>query len=246
MDGPFESKHSLSAIVTYVVRPRLAVHIGTAWARMYAASGGSPVGLADVHAGRHDTTLGVTYRLNGVRPPGLPTAAVRLTGTLPGPYDAGYTNSLGDGAGNLEVAFVLESFGSAIGWSVEAGYRRRTDSIVNPAGVGVSTRHHDRVDVPPDVFASLGVYWRLASPLQVGVEYVGVDGARGLDIGAPDWRADRWPALHEDVHLVGVRVDLSLGDRTGLAFTGGRVVSGRNTPAYTVYGSALSVAFGPF
>ena len=137
VDGPFESKHSLSAIVTYVVRPRLAVHIGTAWARMYAASGGSPVGLADVHAGRHDTTLGVTYRLNGVRPPGLPTAAVRLTGTLPGPYDAGYTNSLGDGAGNLEVAFVLESFGSAIGWSAEAGYRRRTDSIVNPAGVGV-------------------------------------------------------------------------------------------------------------
>ena len=57
---------------------RLALHVGTGWAQFFAASGGSPSGARDRHDGRQDTTLGVTWRLNGQTPLEGPTAAVKI------------------------------------------------------------------------------------------------------------------------------------------------------------------------
>ena len=62
----------------------------------------------------------------------------------------------------------------------------------------------------------------------------------GLDIGLPGWRPDRWPVLHEDIHLVSVRADVGIGRRRALTLRAGRVIAGRNTLAYAAYSAAFT------
>ena len=102
VDGPLERKTTISVDTTVNATSKLAIHVGTGWGAFYAASGGSPTGLRDSHHGRQDTTLGLTWRMDGRTPGRGPTGAVKIGGRLPGPYDAGYTNSLGDGATELQ------------------------------------------------------------------------------------------------------------------------------------------------
>ena len=240
VDGPFERKNTLSWSATYVVAPDLALHAGGAWARMFAAAGGSPTGGPEVHQGRQDTVLGLTWRVRDPDPGAGPTLAVRVGGTIPGPYDAGYTNSLGDGVTDLAVAAIAEDFTGRVGWTGEVGYRHRSSSIVNPAGIGRPTPHYDRVDVPSELFVAGGVYAALHPRFGLGAEYAAVNGRSGLDIGLPGWRPDRWPALHEDIHLVGLRADVGIGPRRALTLRAGRVIAGRNTPAYAAYSAAFT------
>ena len=234
--GPLERKTSVGIDTTVNASEKLAVHVGTGWGAFYAASGGSPTGLRDSHHGRQNTTLGLTWRLNGTTPGRGPTGAVKIGGRVPGPYDAGYTNSLGDGATELQGSAVLERFESRFGWTAELGYRRRTHAFVNPAGIGEATPHHTRVDVPNETFALLGGYGRIDERVTTGAEYSAVDAHGGLDIGRHDWRPDPWPALHEDIHRLGVTVRIKAG-RLGVfgAAAAKVVVGGRNTPAYSAY-----------
>ena len=244
VDGPFERKRGMSWNATFAVADRLALHVGSGWAEFFAASGGSPHGIRDRHDGRQDTTLGLTWRLSGQTPTDGPAAALKIGGRVPGPYDPGYTNSLGDGATELEGSVVLESFENRLGWSTEFGYRNRTHAIVNPAGIGEPTDHHETVDVPNETFASIGAYGKLHEQLQIGVEYSTVNGQRGLDIGLEGWRPDRWPALHEDVHMIAVTVHLDAERFGGFALSAGKVTGGRNTPAYGVYTLSWTRGFG--
>ena len=244
VDGPYESKQSLDWQLTYTASRNMALHVGSSWGRFFAASGGSPTGNAETHHGRQDTTLGLTWRLRGETPYGGPNAAVRISGRIPGPYDAGYTNSLGDGATELQGSVVLENFNRRIGWTTELGYRHRTHAIVNPLGIGEPTPHYDKVDVPRDTFGFAGLYAGITNHLQIGAEYSGTNGRRGLDIDAPDWRPDRWPALHEDLHVMNARLDIRIKRVGTVTTTFGKVFRGRNTPAYTIYGVSWSRAFG--
>ena len=243
VDGPFERKNALNWSATYMVAPDLALHAGGAWARMFAAGGGSPTGGPEAHQGRQDAVLGLAWRVRDPDPGAGPTLAVRVGGTVPGPYDAGYTNSLGDGVADLEVAGIAEDFRGRVGWTGEAGYRHRGSSRVNPAGIGRPTQHYDRVDVPSELFVAGGVYAALHPGFRLGVEYAGVNGRSGFDIGLPGWRRDRWPGLREDIHLVGLRADVGIGPRRSLALHAGRVIAGRNTPAYAAYSAAFTFGF---
>lgn len=101
VDGPYESKHALTWDTTFAASRNMALHVGTGWSQFFAASGGSPSGKPETHRGRQDTTLGLTWRIRGETPYSGPKAAIRIAGRIPGPYDAGYTNSLGDGATEL-------------------------------------------------------------------------------------------------------------------------------------------------
>ena len=244
VDGPFERKTTISWNTTLAVADRLALHVGTGWAEFFAASGGSPTGARDRHDGRQDTTLGLTWRLTGRTPPDGPTAAVKIGGRIPGPYDPGYTNSLGDGATELQGSLVFENFENRLRWSTEFGYRNRTHAVVNPAGIGEATEHHEKVDVPNETFAFAGAYGQLHQQAQIGVEYTTVNGRRGLDIDLEGWRPDRWPALHEDVHVIAVTLHLDAEGFGGFALSAGKVTGGRNTPAYSVYTLSWTRRFG--
>ena len=169
---------------------------------------------------------------------------MKIGGRIPGPYDPGHTNSLGDGATELEGSVVLENFENRLRWSTEFGYRNRTHAIVNPAGIGEPTDHYEKVDVPNETFAFAGAYGQLYEQLQIGVEYSTVNGQRGLDIGLEGWRPDRWPALHEDLHVIAVTLHLDAERFGGFALSAGKVTGGRNTPAYSVYTLSWTRGFG--
>ena len=235
VDGPLERKTTISVDTTVNATAKLAIHVGTGWGAFYAAAGGSPTGLHDSHHGRQDTTLGLTWRMDGRTPGHGPTGSVKIGGRLPGPYDAGYTNSLGDGAPELQGSVAVESFESRIAWITEIGYRRRTHAFVNPAGINEPTTHHVKVDVPNETFAFVGTYGRINDRVSVEVEYSAVNAHDGLDIGLDGWRADRWPGLHEDIHSLGVRLRIEAGRLGVLGAGAAKVVSGRNTPAYLAY-----------
>ena len=242
VDGAFEREAGLSWNATFAVADALALNVGTGWAEFFAASGGSPSGERDVHNGRKDSTLGLTWRVPGRRA-GL-AAAVKIGGRIPGRYDSGYTNSLGDGAGDLQGSLVLENFESRLRWSTEFGYRHRMSSLVNPAGIGEPTDHYDKVDVPNETFFFAGAYGQLNGRLQIGVEYSTVNGHHGLDIGGEGWRSDRWPALHQDVHALGLTLHLDANRFGGFALAAGKVIGGRNTPAYGMYTLTWTRGFG--
>ena len=222
----------------------VALHLGTGWAEFFASAGGSPSGARETHDGRGDTTLGVTWRLHGQTSMEGPSAAVKIGGRIPGPYEPGYTNSLGDGATELQGSVVLESFEHRLRWSTELGYRRRTHAIVNPAGIGQPSTHYDKVDVPNEIFAFAGAYGRINEHLQIGVEYSTINGEHGLDIDLDGWRPDRWPALHEDLHAVAVTVHINAKRFGGFAVNVGKVTFGRNTPAYRTYTLSWTRDFG--
>ena len=150
----------------------------------------------------------------------------------------------GGRSNELQGSVVLGSFDGRIGWTTEIGYRHRTHAIVNPQGIGEPTAHYDKVDVPRDTFGFAGRYGRVTEGLQIGGEYSGTNSRNGLDIGAPDWRSDRWPALHEDVHSKNARFDLRVGPVGTVTTTIGKVLRGRKTPAYTSYGISWSRRLG--
>lgn len=243
VDGPFERKRGLSWSTTLAVAERLALHLGSGWAEFFAAAGGSPRGTGDTHDGRGDTSLGLTWRLMENAPADGTTAAIRIAGLIPGPYDAGYTNSLGDGAVEVQGSLIVESFARRIGWTSEVGYRNRTHAMVNPAGIGKPTRRHDKVDVPNELFAAGGAYARIHDRIRIGIEYSMVNAYRGLDIELDGWRADRWPALHEDVHTLGATLHVKTPRAGTFALGAGKVVSGRNTPAYNIYTMSWTQGF---
>ena len=244
VDGPFERKTSINWSATFSVADNVALHLGTGWTEFFASSGGSPSGARDTHDGRGGTTLGVTWRVHGQTPADGPNAAVKIGGRVPGPYDPGYTNSLGDGATELQGSVVLESFEHRLRWSTELGYRSRTHAIVNPAGIGQPAAHYDKVDVPNETFAFAGAYGQINEHLQIGVEYSTVNGEQGLDIDLDGWRPDRWPALHEDLHAVAVTVHVDAKRFGGFALSAGKVTFGRNTPAYRIYTLSWTRGFG--
>ena len=241
VDGSYEAKGSVQGFLDYVVVTDLLVSVSTSWGRFHASDGGSPSGGMETHAGLQDVVAGLTWRLFGTPADGS-VLALRVGGSTPGPYDAGYTNSLGDGAPNFDVAGVVERFGDRWGWSTLLGYRWRGRSFVNPAGIGRSTAVYEAVDVPPEFFAAADAHVRL-SRFSLGLHYQVVDGRAGLDIGLPGWRSDRWPLLHEDVQVLGLSVDLPIADRLSVSAFGGTTFAGRNTPAYRVLRLAFSVGF---
>ena len=244
-DGSPESKQSVAWTATAVVAEDLAIEVATSWGRFLASHGGSPSGGREITDGRQDTVVGVTWRVrNGQGGPG-PTIATRVLGSQPGPYDSGYTNSLGDGASNLEASLILENFNQPLfGWTTQFGYRHRTDSFANPAGIGRFTDHHIRLDVPSEWFVALGLY-RTVGRASLGIEYHGTDSRSGLDIGQPGWRSDRWPALQEDIHVLGARFDIPLATAASASVSAGRVVGGRNTPAYSIVTFRFAVDLVP-
>ena len=241
VDGPHEAKRSFQGTVDYVLVPDLLVSVSTSGGRFHAADGGSPSGGAEIHAGLQDLVAGLTWRIVGTPGDGS-VFALRVGGSTPGPYDPGYTNSLGDGAPNLDVAGVVERSGDHWTWSTLFGYRWRGRSLVNPAGIGRPTAVYDPVDVPPEFFAAADAHVRL-SRFSLGVHYQVVDSREGLDIGLPGWRSDRWPLLREDVQVLGLSVDLPITDRFAVSTFAGTTFAGRNTPAYRVLRLAFSVGF---
>ena len=238
--GPREHVNSISWRISYVVAARLSIDAATSWGRISVADGGSPSGGAEQHAGHTNVSLGITAQLLQSR--GGTAIAVRVGAAYPGGYDAGYTNSLGDGTAVLDTSLLTGRTGRRWSWSAATGYRRRGTSFVNPAGIGRPATAYERLEVPAERYGSIELTAAVRR-LRLGIVYEGVDATGGLDIGRFGWRADRWPALNQDAHLVGARIGFTLRDRYRADVFTGTTMRGRNAPAYRVIRVGLSTRF---
>ena len=100
------------------------------------------------------------------------------------------------------------------------------------------------VDIPNDVFFNLAAFFPVNNVLTLGVDYQMVNALDGIDIGGPGFSPSRFPALEEDIHLVGGRLLANVTDVISLNLFGGQVVGGRNTAKSRVLGVGVTFAFG--
>ncbi len=172
-----------------------------------------------------DTRVGLTWRLvDEVEHAAAPSVAVRLGAILEGDYDVGRLNAIGDGASGVELSGVLGKRFGAAALSAELGYRERDQ------------------EVPSDAWLELAAHYSITHRVGVRAAYLNNDSDGDLDIGGPGFTPARFPEVEEDYELWQLGVDIGLGDRFGVALTGGRKIDGRNTAKSDVWG--LSVGYG--
>ena len=169
---------------------------------------------------------------------------MRVGAIIPGSYDTGYINSLGDGGAGVETSLIIGKFGDAAGVSAEIGYRYRTSTEVNTQAVGGGASGGEKVDIPSDVFLNLGLFIPAGDTVTVGADYRMVNALSGIDLGGPGFSPSRFPALEEDAHIVGGRLVADVTDNVSLNGFVGRVVAGRNTAASLLISFGVSLGFG--
>ena len=210
----------------YVVADAWTVDMQLGWAKSDFITGpGIPAG-DDSYDGIVDASFGLTWRIVDEFASDAPSVAIRAGAIVAGDYETGHINSLGDGGGGWEVSLIVgKFFGDRLGLSGEFGYRDRSKGI------------------PTNYFTNLSGFYLASDRLSLGLDYKRVDSASGLDIGGPGFTPARFPETEEETQLIGGRLFYSFADRLSLALHYGKVISGRNTAASSVFGASLSYAF---
>ena len=248
--GPLEAtdanlaQNTLWFGVNYAINDAVAIDLQSAWARSFVAGGVGPSGGQESYSGIFDSTLAVTWRIVDELISDAPSVAVRVGAIIPGSYDTGYINSLGDGGAGFETSLVIGKFGSAAGVSAEIGYRNRASTEVNTRAVGGAASGGEKVDIPADLFLNLGLFIPAGDYVTVGADYRMVNALSGIDIGGPGFSPSRFPGLQEDAHIVGGRLTADVADNVSLNGFVGRVVAGRNTAASLLISLGVSLSFG--
>ncbi len=228
--------------VNYALNDAIAVDLQTAWAKSFVEGAVGPSGGQESYSGLYDTNLSVTWRFLDELVSNAPSVAARIGVTIPGGYDTGYINSLGDGGGGFEGSLILGKFWNVAGASAEIGYRHRGTTEVNPDAVGAD--QGEDVDVPSEMFVNLWLFVPIGNRLRVGANYRIVNATSGLDIGGEGFSPSRFPGLEEDSQFFGGQLFADLFGSVSAHTFYGRVVGGRNTAKSGVIGAGLTVGFG--
>ncbi len=230
--------------VNYAISDAVAIDVQSAWARSFVAGGAGPSGGQESYSGMFDSTVAVTLRVVDELISDAPSVALRVGAIIPGSYDTGYINSLGDGGAGVETSLIVGKFGSVAGVSAEIGYRNRASTEVNTRAVGGAAAGGEKVDIPADVFLNLGLFIPAGDRVTVGADYRMVKALSGIDIGGAGFSPSRFPGLQEDAHIVGGRLMADVADNVSLNGFVGRVVAGRNTAASLLISLGVSLSFG--
>ena len=226
----------------YAINDAIAVDLQTAWAKSNVDGAVGPSGGEESYSGLFDTNLSVTWRFIDELVSNAPSVAARVGVTIPGGYDTGYINSLGDGASGFEGSLIIGKFWNIAGASAEIGYRHRGSTSVNSNAVGAG--QGGDIDVPSEIFMNLWVFVPVGNRVRVGGNYRMVNATSGIDIGGSGFSPSRFPALEEDSQILGGQLFADLfGSSSAHAFFG-KIVGGRNTAKSTVFGIGLSVGLG--
>lgn len=228
--------------LNYAISDSVAIDVQSAWARSFVAGGVGPSGGRETYSGIVDSNFSVTWRIVDELVSDAPSVAVRVGAIVPGGYDTGYINSLGDGAPGVETSLIVGKFGRLIGASGEVGYRTRTSAKVNQQAVGGSGA--EEVDVPADMFVNLGLFVPAGQAVTFGVDYRMVNALSGIDIGGEGFSPSRFPGLQEDAHILGGRAIISVSDSISLNGFFGQVLAGRNTAVSRILGFGVNFTFG--
>ena len=226
----------------YALTDAIAVDLQTAWAKSSVDGAVGPSGGQEGYSGLYDTNISVTWRFLDELVGNTPSVAARVGATIPGGYDTGYINSLGDGGSGVEGSLIVGKFWSVAGVSAEIGYRHRGSTMVNPDAVG-ATQGED-VDIPSEIFANFWLFVPIGNRVRAGANYRIVNATSGLDIGGAGFSPSRFPGLEEDSQILGGQLFADLFGGVSAHTFFGRVVGGRNTAKSTVIGAGLTVGFG--
>lgn len=229
--------------VNYAINDAVALDVQSGWARSLVAGGVGPSGGQESYSGLFDSNFAVTWRIVDELVSNAPSVAVRVGAIVAGGYDTGYINSLGDGGNGVETSLIVGKFGSAAGASAEIGYRNRTSTEVNRNAVG-GAAGGEKVDIPSDVFLNLALFVPAGDRFTIGADYRMVNALSGIDIGGTGFSPSRFPALQEDVHIVGGRAIANVTEAVSVSGFFGQVVAGRNTAVSRIIGFGVSFAFG--
>ena len=243
--GASLSQNTVWFHANYVLSDAIALDLQTAWAESVVDGAVGPSGGQERYNGLYDTNLSVTWRFLDELVSSTPSVAARVGVTIPGRYDTGYINSIGDGGSGIEGSLILGKFWSVAGVSAEIGYRHRGSTMVNPDAVGAA-RGED-VDIPSEIFMNFWLFVPIREWGRVGANYRIVDATSGLDIGGAGFSPSRFPGLEEDSQLLGLQVlgpNLFGFDNVSVNFFSGWIVGGRNTAKSNVNGMSLTVGLG--
>jgi len=226
----------------YALNDAIGVDLQTAWAQSYVDGAVGPSGGEENYSGLFDTQLSVTWRFVDELVENLPSMALRIGVTVPGGYDTGYINSLGDGANSLEWSLIVGKFFSSIGGSAEFGFRQRGSTTVNASAVGAV--EGDDVDIPSEIFANVWIFVPLGNRFRLGANYRLTNATSGIDIGGEGFSPSRFPSLEEDAHILAGQLFVDVFSSVSAHALFGSVVGGRNTAKSTVFGFGVSVGLG--
>ena len=246
--GPLEatgahlSQNTVWFHANYALSDAIAVDLQAAWARSFISGAVGPSGGRERYSGLYDTSLSVTWRFLDELVSNTPSVAARVGVTIPGVYDTGYINSIGDGGSGIEGSLILGKFWSVAGVSAELGYRQRGSTTVNPDAVGATKG--EEIDIPSEVFMNFWLFVPIGSRRRLSANYRIVNATSGLDIGGVGFSPSRFPGLEEDSQLFGLQFFGPLFGSVSAHVFYGRVVGGRNTAMSSVLGGGLTVEFG--
>lgn len=219
------SQHTFSAYFEYGLTDGIALdaRLGYAFSDFLQtdADGPSPFGAS--LDGLTDTNLGVRWRVLDELTGAPATVVLRAAGIIEGSYRTGAINAIGDGSSGGEFSILSgRFFENGISLSGEAGYRTRNEPV------------------PDEFFAFVRGGYAVTSDFSFGVSYQVAESFGGLDIGAPDFSFDRFPAVNEDVQVFGLDASYRLTPQTYVAVNYGKTLIGRNTSNQDIVG----VTFG--
>ena len=226
----------------YALNDAIAVDLQMAWAKSFVSGAVGPSGGRESYSGLYDTNLSVTWRFLDELVSNTPSVAARVGVTIPGVYDTGYINSIGDGGSGIEGSLILGKFWSVAGVSAELGYRQRGSTTVNPDAVGAI--QGEEIDIPSEVFMNFWLFVPIVGGRRLSANYRIVNATSGLDIGGAGFSPSRFPGLEEDSQLFGLQFFGPLFGSVSTHVFYGRVVGGRNTAMSSVLGGGLTVELG--
>ncbi|MCY4225775.1 MAG: hypothetical protein OXF06_13205 [Bacteroidetes bacterium] len=226
----------------YALSDAVALDLQTGWAQSYVDGAVGPSGGEENYSGLYDTQLSLTWRFADELVDDLPSLAIRFGVTIPGGYDTGYINSLGDGGRSIEWSLIAGKFWSIGGISGEAGFRQRGSTSINTSAVGAMEGVD--VDIPAEIFANIWVFVPLGNRFRLAGNYRFTNATSGIDIGGEGFSPSRFPALEEDQHILGGQLFVDLFSSISAHGFFGNVVGGRNTAKSTIFGFGLSTTFG--
>jgi len=179
--------------------------------------------------GLADTSVGLTWRVRDEVVSGGASVAIRGGLILAGDYEAAYINSIGDGADGAEISATVGKFvGERFALSAEVGWRYRSE------------------DVPNETLVNLSAGVILGGGFGLNATYQIVDSASGLDVGGPGFSPDRFPALQEDITLLGATLSWSVADQLNPCASMGEVIDCRTTAASEIWGLGIGYSFNTF
>ena len=229
----------------YALSDAIAVDLQTAYARSFVEGAVGPSGGKESYSGLFDTNISATWRFLDELVSNTPSMAVRVGVTIPGAYDTGYINSLGDGARGFEGSLILGKFWNTVGASAEIGYRLRGSTTINPDALGANVAIDEDLDVPSEMFVNVWLFASIGNRIRVGANYRMVNATSGIDIGeAGVFSPSQFPRLEEDSQILGGQLFADLFSSVSANAFYGQVVGGRNVAKSRVIGIGLSVGFG--